>query len=258
MWTLVASNALLVLAMVSALWLWSVYRRDASVIDPWWSMGSLLVTARTTLATGVTPAKVLLVSAVALWALRLWWHLTRRAIGKPEDPRYQAFRARFGAARYWWVSFFQVFLLQGGLMLVISAPLQLASAAPSPDPVAWNDVAGLALFVVGFAFEAIGDHQLTRFRGDPAMKGRVLDTGLWRYTRHPNYFGEAVMAWGFWLSAIDRPYGVMTAFAPALMTFLLLRVSGVTLLEAQLTKTRPGYAEYVRKTSSFWPRSPRA
>jgi steroid 5-alpha reductase family enzyme len=251
-----AANALSVFALVTALWVWSVYRRDASIIDPWWSMGFLLVTLRTAFATGFTPAKTLLVGVVALWALRLWWHLTRRAIGKAEDPRYRAFRRHYGPERYWWVSYPQVFLLQGALVLVVSLPLQLAAAATAPDPLAWNDLAGLALFTVGFVFEALGDHQLTRFREDPTMKGRVLDTGLWRYTRHPNYFGEAVMAWGFWLAALDRPYGFATAIAPALMTFLLLRVSGVTMLEAQLVKTRPGYADYVRRTSSFWPRKP--
>ena len=255
--SLLAGNALAVFALVTTLWLWSVYRRDASVIDPWWSMGSLLVTARTAVVTGITPGKTLLLAMVGAWALRLFGHLTLRARGAPEDPRYQAFRRRFGAERYWWVSYFQVFLLQGVLMLLVSAPLQLAAAAPAPDPLAWNDLAALALFAAGFTFEAVGDWQLARFRRDPSSKGRALDTGLWRYTRHPNYFGEAVLQWGLWLAALDRPWGWFSALAPALMTWLLLRVSGVAMLERQLTKTRPGYEDYVRRTSAFFPWPPR-
>ncbi len=253
---LLVGNALSVLALMTALWVWSVVRRDASVVDPWWSMGFLLITARSIWVTGATPGKVALGGAVALWALRLWAHLTLRARGKPEDPRYQAFRARYGAERYWWVSYFQVFLLQGVLMFLIAAPLQVACSAAAPDALRWNDLAGLCLFAAGFFFEALGDWQLTRFRNDPAMRGRVLDTGLWRYTRHPNYFGESLMAWGFWLCAYDQRLGLATVFAPVLMTFLLLNVSGVTLLEQQLVKSRPGYADYVRRTSAFWPRRP--
>jgi steroid 5-alpha reductase family enzyme len=256
--SLLAGNALAVFAMVTALWLWSVYRRDASIIDPWWSMGFLLVTARTAFATGVTPAKTLLLAMVAVWALRLFGHLTVRARGAPEDPRYQAFRRRFGAERYWWVSYFQVFLLQGVLVLLVSAPLQLAASYSAPDSIASHDLAALAVFTVGFLFEAVGDWQLARFRRDPASKGRALDTGLWRYTRHPNYFGEAVLQWGLWLTALDQPWGPAAALAPALMTWLLLRVSGVTMLERQLTKTRPAYEDYVRRTSAFLPWPPRA
>lgn len=255
--SLVTGNALSVLALMGALWVWSVVRRDASVVDPWWSMGFLLVAVRTVAVTGATPAKLCLLALVALWAVRLWVHLLVRSIGRPEDPRYQAFRARYGADRYWWVSLFQVFLLQGALMLLVTLPLQLACAAPGPDPIGPHDLAGIGLFALGFVFESVGDAQLTRFRNDPASRGRVLDTGLWRYTRHPNYFGESLMAWGLWLCALDRPWGPWSALSPALMTWLLLRVSGVAMLERQLVKTRPGYEDYVRRTSAFVPMPPR-
>ncbi|MHB1846613.1 MAG: DUF1295 domain-containing protein [Deltaproteobacteria bacterium] len=247
-------NVALVFGLMTALWVVSVRLRDASIVDPWWSMAFLLVTGHTALRTGVTPAKVLLLFVVGAWSLRLWLHLLLRSRGRPEDPRYASFRRRFGPQRYWWVSFFQVFLLQGSLALLISAPLQLAAAAAPPGPIAVTDLAGLVLFAAGFLFEAVADWQLQSFRRDAANRGKVLDTGLWRWSRHPNYFGEAVLWWGFWLLALGQPLGWATALAPALMTFLLLRVSGVTLLDAHLKSSKPGYEDYARRTSTFVPR----
>ncbi len=251
-------NAALVLGLMTLLWLTSVARRDASIVDPWWGMAFLLVTANTALRTGLTPAKTMLLIVVATWAVRLWLHLLLRSRGKPEDPRYAQFRKRYGAERYWWVSFFQVFVLQGCLVLFISAPLQFAASAPLPDSIGGVQIAGLALFTMGLLFEAVADWQLQAFRGDPARRGTVLDTGLWRWSRHPNYFGEAVLWWGFWLFALSRPLGLATVVGPALMTFLLLKVSGVSLLDAHLKRSKPGYEDYVRRTSAFVPRRPRA
>jgi len=256
--SLVASSAALVLGLMTALWVASVLRRDASLVDPWWSISFLLIAANTALRTGLTPAKLLLLAMVAAWALRLWGYLLLRSRGRPEDPRYAAFRERYGPHRYWWVSFFQVFLLQGTLALLISAPLQLAAAAPAPDPISAVDALGLLLFTAGFACEVVADGQLHAHRRDPARKGQVLDRGLWRYSRHPNYFGEALLWWGLWCCALDRPYGWPSALAPVLMTFLLLRVSGVPMMDAHLAKTRPGHADYVRRTSAFLPRPPRS
>jgi steroid 5-alpha reductase family enzyme len=252
------ADAALVLGMMSLLWLLSVHKSDVSIVDPWWSFGFLVITLQGVLRTERTPAKLLLLGLVATWSLRLWAHLLWRSRGRPEDPRYAAFRQRFGPQRYWWLSYFQVFLLQGLLMLIISAPLVVATAAAPPDPIGPAQLLGAALVVVGFLFEAIADHQLTTFRGDPARRGQVLDRGLWRYSRHPNYFGEALLWWGYYVLALPQPYGWATIFAPALMSFLLLRVSGVTMLDAHLSRTKPGYAEYVRRTSAFFPRPPRA
>lgn len=254
---LAAQSFGLVMALVSVLWLVSVVRRDVSIIDPWWSIAFLLVTAHSALATGLGLAKVALLALVALWAIRLWLHLLVRSRGKGEDPRYAAFRARYGAERYWWLSFFQVFLLQGCLAFVISAPLQVSASAPAADSVSLADWLGLALFAVGFGFEAVGDAQLLAFQRDPAMRGRVLDRGLWRYTRHPNYFGECLLGWGFWVCTLDQPYGWATVFAPILMTFLLLKVSGVAMLDAHLSSSKPGYRDYIERTSAFFPRPPR-
>lgn len=254
----IAANAVVVAVMFSALWVASVRLRDASIVDPWWSVGFLAVALRTVASSGLSSPKVLLVTMVAIWSLRLSWHLHRRARGKPEDPRYQSFRERFGAERYWWVSFFQVFVLQGVLLLVVSAPLQCALAVQGEDPLRWNDVVGAAVWLVGFLFEAVGDAQLQAFRGDPTKRGAVLDTGLWRYTRHPNYFGDALLWWGFGLCALDAPGGALALVGPLVMTVLLRRVSGVTMLEPMLARTRPGYAEYVRRTSPFIPWWPKA
>ena len=255
--SLLGWNALLVFGVMTALWMVSVRLRDASIVDPWWSIAFLLVAGRTALRTGMTPAKAVMLILVAIWSLRLGIHLFMRSRGKPEDPRYASFRRRYGANRYWWVSFFQVFLLQGCLVLLISFPLQLAAAALPPGRITVTDVAGALIFTIGFLVEAVADWQLQSYRRDPSNRGKVLDIGLWRWSRHPNYFGEAVLWWGFWLLALGQPLGWATVFAPALMTFLLLKVSGVTMLDAHLKNSKPGYDDYVRRTSAFVPRRPR-
>ena len=255
---LLAGNAALVFALMTILWIVSVRLRDASIVDPWWSIAFLLVAAHTVLRTGITPGKALLLAAVAAWALRLWLHLLLRSLGRPEDPRYAAFRAKYGPERYWWFSYFQVFLLQGALVVFISAPLQLAGAASSPDPVSITDLLGLGAFLTGFGIEAVADAHLARYRraraaSGPGAPGPVLESGLWRFSRHPNYFGEALLWWSFWLLALDAPWGWATVFAPALMTFLLVKVSGVAMLDAHMAAKRPEYAEYMRRTSGFVP-----
>lgn len=248
------SNVVIEAALMLALWVVSVVRRDASIVDPWWSIGFVLIAANTVWQTGLTPGKGLLLGLVVIWGLRLWLHLLVRSIGKAEDVRYQAFRQKYGPARYWWVSLFQVFVLQGILVIIISAPLQMILSASVPDDLTAWDLVGAAAFAVGFAFEAIGDWQLTAFRRNSANRGRILDSGVWRYTRHPNYFGDALLWWGFWLCGLDLGWGVVgTAYAPALMTFLLVRVSGVRLLDAHLAATRPGYAAYMARTPGFIP-----
>ncbi len=257
MLSLVLSNAAWLVLLVSALWVVSVFLRDVSIIDPWWSIGQLIVLARTVFVTGASRAKVLMVGMVGVWAIRLFVHLLQRSIGKAEDPRYTAFREKFGAKRYVWVSYFQVFLLQAFLMLVVSAPLFVAGAAPVDESIRWNDWAGAAVCVIGFTIEAVADAQLAAFRKDASKKGSVLDSGLFRLSRHPNYFGETLFAWGAWIMAADAPYGLATVFAPIVMTWLLVRVSGVSLLDEHMLRTKQGYADYMRRTSSFvpWPPS---
>ena len=260
---LVLGNAALVLVLMTALWAVSVFLKDASIVDPWWSIGFLLVTVYTAARTGLTPGKTLLLAMVGAWAIRLWLYLLARSRGKAEDPRYAGFRRKYGADRYWWISFFQVFVLQGFLIVLISAPLQLAGAARAPDPISLTDLLGLVLFAAGLAIEVVADAQLSAFRGarargGPGAPGPVLDSGLWRYSRHPNYFGEAVLWWGLFLCALDEPRGWVTVLAPALMTFLLVKVSGVAMLDAHMAAKRPEYADYIRRTSAFVPRPPKA
>lgn len=252
------ANAAIVGALMLVLWVVSVIRVDASIVDPWWSMAFLFVAGRTAVGQPLTPARVLLLGLVVVWAVRLWAFLLVRNAGRGEDPRYRAFRERFGPERYWWVSLFQVFGLQGLLVLIIASPLVVAFAAPGVGPIGPWSVLGAVLVLVGLGFEAVGDWQLARWKASAPERGAVFDRGLWRYTRHPNYFGEAVLWWGFWLSSLPAPEGVATVFAPVLMTYLLLRVSGVSLLEDGMRRTKPAYADYVDRTSAFFPWPPRA
>ena len=252
--------AVVVLAAVLLLWLVSLARHDASVVDPFWGPGFVLV-ALTAYAVGEghEPRRLLIVGMTALWGLRLGAHLLRRNLREGEDRRYRAMRAYWGAS-FAWVSLLTVFLLQGTLMWLISWPIQAAVTAAQPQRFGVLDAIGLLVWSVGFLFEAVGDHQLRRFKADPANSGRVLDRGVWAYTRHPNYFGDALVWWGIFLVAAGTPGGWLTVFAPLMMTFFLLRVSGVTMLERDIAERRPAYRDYVERTSAFipWPPKERA
>ena len=261
--TTLGINALVALGTVSLLWVVSVFKRDVSIVDPFWAPLFAIIYASTLAQSALSPAKVLLAVMVFAWAARLGGYLLWRNWGQPEDFRYVSFRNHYGAERYWWFSFFQVFLLQGALAFVVSAPLQLAGESVAPDAIGAFDIAGALVFAVGFVFEALGDYQLLVFKRNPENKGKLLTTGLWAWTRHPNYFGNAAMWWGFGLSALDaRAFdtavlGAVALLGPLLMTFLLLRVSGVSLLERHLAKTKPGFEAYVANTPAFFPRRPR-
>jgi len=244
-----------VLLLMTLIWLLSVKLRDASVVDSFWGPGFLLATV-VYWQTGhaYAPRGILVVILVTIWGLRLAWHIARRNHGKGEDPRYQAFRAHYGPG-YWWISFFQVYLLQGALLWIISIPLLAAQWSAVPAEWTVFDAVGCTVFGIGLLFEAVGDAQLAAFKKNPANQGQVMTQGLWRYTRHPNYFGDAVVWWGLFLVACSTG-AWLTVLSPVLMTTLLTRVSGVSLLERTMSK-RPGYAEYIARTSSFFPRPPR-
>jgi steroid 5-alpha reductase family enzyme len=243
-----------ILAAMTLLWLLSLRLRDASIADPFWGPGFAIVTATYYLVDGRFGARGTLALVLVLaWASRLGWHLLRRNRREGEDPRYRAMRARHGD-RFGRVSLFSVFWLQGGLLWLISAPL--FGSVISDAPLGAWDFAGAVVFALGLVMETVADLQLKRFRADPARKGTVLDTGLWRYSRHPNYFGETVLWWGLGLLGIGAG-AWWTLAGPAVITFLLLRVSGVTMLEEGLMKSKPGYDEYVRRTSAFVPLPPR-
>lgn len=242
------------LAAMAMLWLVSLRLKDASIVDIFWGMGFVLVTVTYAVLVpdGLRERKLLSLAMVAAWGMRLSFHLARRNWGRPEDYRYAAWREQYGAS--WPLrSLFQVFWLQAVLLWLVSTPLLAAQA--SSAPLTLLDGLGAAVWLTGLAFEAIGDAQLARFKANPANKGKVLDTGLWRYTRHPNYFGDAVVWWGIYIIALAGG-GWWTIYSPVLMTYLLVRVSGVTMLERDLKQKKPEYAAYILRTSAFIPRPP--
>lgn len=252
---LLACAAVIALMML-LLWLVSLKIGDVSFIDAFWAFGFVAVAASAlALGQGHMIALVLAVTTT-LWGLRLGFYLLRRWAGHGPDPRYVAMIARTRQPR-WLFTLVMVFALQGVLLWIISLPLQLAAATPVVEARGWLLWPGLALWLTGLLFEVIGDAQLARFRADPAKAGTVLDTGLWRYTRHPNYFGDACLWWGLYLIAATTSGGIWAFASPLLMTGLLLKLSGVPLLEKRLKKTRPGYADYCARTSTFIPWPPR-
>ena len=256
--TLFAATLAFVAAAMLLLWLLSLRLRDASIVDIWWGPGFAAIAAFSFwLGPGGDPARgALLVGLAAAWGLRLGAYLFWRNAGKPEDYRYQAMRRRHGE-RFARVSLVSVFGLQGALMWFVSLPLQVGQTGGATGGLGALDAVGAAVVAAGLLCESLGDLQLARFKADPANAGRVMDRGLWRYTRHPNYFGDCVVWWGLWLVACGAPGGVYTILSPAVMTWLLLRVSGVAMLERGLVKRKPAYADYIARTSAFVPLPPR-
>jgi steroid 5-alpha reductase family enzyme len=248
---------LLILSLMILLWLVSLALKNSSIVDIFWGTGFVIVTWAAFLLTpeGFMPRKLLLSGLVTLWGLRLSLHILTRNWGKAEDFRYQVWRKEAGAA-WWWRSFFKVFLLQGVILWIVAAPLLAAQVMLQPAQLTWLDFLALPVWLTGFFFEAAGDLQLVRFKANPANKGKVLRTGVWRYTRHPNYFGDAAQWWAYYLIALAAG-GWWTIFSPIIMSTLLMRVSGVTLLEKTLKEEKPGYKEYIQTTSEFIPWFPR-
>lgn len=246
-----------ILTVLTLVWLGSVRLRDASIADVCWGPGFVLLAwVYFVLSPVRTPRAWLVALLITLWGARLALHIFRRNHGKGEDPRYRAMRASHGPA-FWWRSLFTVFWLQGALLWFVALPLLVVARASAPAALTPLDGLGVLIFIVGFGFEVVGDHQLERFRAESENLGKVLDRGLWRYTRHPNYFGDAMLWWGVYVVAASTPGGWLTALSPSLMTLLLTRVSGVTLLEDGLKASKPGYRDYVTRTPAFFPWFPR-
>ena len=250
------TNAAVVLGLMTAMWLVSLALRDASIVDIFWGAGFAVIAWVTFFAAdGSQARRMLLLVLTTLWGLRLALYLAWRNIGKGEDYRYRAMRKRYGD-RFPLISYGTVFLLQGALMWVVSLPVQAGQVPGSPDGLIWLDFVGIALWLIGIFFETVGDIQLARFKADPANAGKVMDRGLWRYTRHPNYFGDFMVWWGLYAIALATGDAWWTVVGPLLMSFLLLRVSGVALLEKSLNKRREGYADYAARTNAFFPGPP--
>ena len=245
-----------ILAYVTLGWVLSVRLGDASIVDIMWGGGFVLQAWVYYWGSEARTTRGLLIAAlVTVWGVRLAGYLFQRNAGKGEDYRYQRMRAKVGPA-FWWRSFVTVFVLQGLLMWVIAMPLFAAQRTTEAGALSALDFAGAALWAIGLFFEVGGDAQLVRFKRDTANKGKLLTTGLWKYTRHPNYFGDAAMWWGLYLIAVAAG-GWWTIFGPILMTYFLLKVSGAALLERGLKKSKPGYEDYMRRTSGFVPWPPK-
>ncbi|MCS6946496.1 MAG: DUF1295 domain-containing protein [Steroidobacteraceae bacterium] len=237
----------------TAVWSLSVRLHNVAIVDILWGPMFLVAALCYAATQSGGPRTLIVLGLVAIWALRLAVYLTVRNWGAGEDRRYRAIRAR-NEPGFAWKSLYLIFGFQAALAALVSLPLLGAIAGEAP--LGGFDAAGVALWAIGFYFEAVGDWQLARFKADPANRGKVMDRGLWRYTRHPNYFGDCCVWWGFYLLAVGA--GAWWSLpGPVLMTVLLLRVSGVALLERDLGARRPGYADYIERTSAFFPWPPR-
>ncbi len=248
---------LLIVILVTLLWIVSVVITNVSIVDLFWGTGFVVVNAFYFLYSGdFYSRKILLLILVTLWGLRLSIYLTWRNAGKGEDFRYKEFRKNYGPERYWWFSYFQTFLLQGFLIMLVSLPLLGINTQTDSDGLTWLDYLGLTVFVVGFIFETGGDYQLAKFKGNPNNKGKVLNTGFWKYTRHPNYFGDSAVWWSFGIFSLASG-AYWQVVGSIIMTLLIIKVSGVALLEKTLNTAKPQYREYIRKTNSFFPWFPK-
>ena len=250
-------NAAVLLTIMVGLWGLSIRIGDVSFIDSFWAIGFVIVAwISFFLADGVFERKLLLAVLTTIWGLRLGGYLLYRWRKEGPDKRYVALLSKAGDKRHQ-VSLRKVFLLQGVLLWIVSLPLQLGQAPAAPASLGLLAYAGVALCLIGIAFETIGDWQLMKFKQNPDNAGKALDTGLWRYTRHPNYFGDACVWWGLYLIAAETIAGRFSIVGPLLLTFLLVKWSGAALLERRLKRSRPEYADYIARTSAFIPMPPK-
>ena len=253
--SILSGTALVILVYMTLAFLIALWKTRNDLADVAWGLGFIVVAVASIWMSGViTFAKVVILLLVIAWGVRLATHVYARNRGKPEDFRYATWRREWG--RHVVIrSYLQIFLLQGLFMWLVSFPIMVAGAAATETATGWI-VAGTLVWIIGFGFESIGDAQLARFRADPANKGHIIASGLWRYSRHPNYFGEVVQWWGIWLIALGAPMGWLGVVGPVAITLLILFVSGVPMLEKHFAG-RPEWEEYKRRTSKFVPWFPR-
>lgn len=255
--TAMTTAAIAIVVLMLATWLLSLVLKNASIVDIVWGLGFVLVAwaVRLRVDDGLAVRQNVLVAMTTIWGLRLGGYLFWRNHGKGEDYRYRAMRKHWGP-RFPIISLGTVFGLQGVLMFTVSLPVQLGQTRIEPD-LGVLAYLGIAVWAIGIFFEWVGDAQLARFKGDPTNQGKVMNRGLWKFTRHPNYFGDACVWWGIALVAAETTVGKFGLIGALVMTILLRRVSGVVLLEKSLSKRKEGYAEYVARTSPFFPRPPK-
>jgi steroid 5-alpha reductase family enzyme len=252
------ASAACALGLMICVWLASIPLRDASIVDVAWGLGFVAIAwACFAVGDGDRDRRLLLAILVTVWGARLAFHVGRRNAGKGEDRRYAAMRERDGR-RFAVRSLYRVFLVQGVAMWIVSLPLQAGGSLGGARGLGVLDAVGAAVWLVGFGFESIGDLQLTRFKAQPANRSAVMGRGLWRYTRHPNYFGDATLWWGLGLIGLGAGASAAWGLAgPVLDTLLLTRVSGKPMLERDIDRRRPGYREYIERTSGFVPLPPK-
>ena len=251
-----ALTALCIVVMMVALWIVSLIKKDASIVDIFWGLGFVMVgLASWQLSDANSQRGTALAVLTTLWGVRLGGYLYWRNHGKGEDFRYQAMRKHYGS-KFALKSLLIVFGLQGVLMWIVSLPVQLGQMT-NDAKIGVVGFIGIAVWAVGFLFESVGDIQLARFKSNSANVGKVMDKGLWKFTRHPNYFGDACAWWGIALIAAEARIGLFGIIGALVMNILLLKYSGVPILEKSINKRRPGYEEYQRRTSSFVPRLPK-
>jgi len=249
---LMFNAALVALAMV-VLWLLSLRLKDAGIVDIFWGLGFVLVSWSTFAVVPTGLRGVILTVLTTVWGVRLAGYIGRRNHGKGEDSRYKAMRDYRGNS-FWWFSLISVFALQGVVMWLISLPVQIGQVAEASMGIL--NFAGVGIWLIGFLFESVGDYQLAKFKSIPDSRGKVMDRGLWRFTRHPNYFGNAMIWWGLFFVAATWST-VWLVISPIFMTFLLVKVSGVALLERNLAGRSEEYRDYIQRTSAFIPWPPK-
>jgi len=251
--TTIGWNLAAVAAMMIIGWLVSLAYRNVTIVDSLWGLGFVLIAWLTYFASdGFWGRKLLLAILVTLWGLRLTAYLSWRNWGKGEDPRYGGWRNK-SSERFWIVSLFKVFVLQALFLWIIALALQIGQLATTPAALTRLDLLGTIVWTTGFIFESVGDWQLAQFKSDPANKGRVMDHGLWAYTRHPNYFGEFLVWWGVFLVTLSIPNSWWTILSPLIVTAVLLKMTGIALTEKALIENRPGYSDYIKRTRAFIP-----
>jgi steroid 5-alpha reductase family enzyme len=255
---LLLNSAVATAGLVLGVWVLSLRLGDASIIDVFWGLGFVLIAWLCFALGNGPPGRRLALAAMAtVWGLRLAVHIGRRNHGQTEDYRYAGLRERDGR-RFWLTSLYRIYLVQAVLMWIVALPLVAGSADGTSGDLGPLHGIGVGVWAIGLAFEAVGDLQLARFKAEPGSGGQVMDRGLWRYTRHPNYFGDVVVWWGIGIVALGGGGGAWWALlGPAVNTLILARLTGKPLLESTIADRRPGYADYVERTSGFVPRPPR-
>ncbi len=250
-------TALLLFCFMCLVFLLALRLEDNSIVDIAYGLGFVLIGWSGSLVYGTGDARqLLLLALVSIWGLRLAGHIAARKRNEEgEDPRYQQWRESWGKT-FVWRSFLQIYLLQGTVIYLVALPMLLVIRDPG-GPLGWLDLFGVLIWLFGFAFEAIGDWQLLQFKGDTKNRGRIMRYGLWRFTRHPNYFGEATLWWGIFLIALGAPFGWLAIISPLLIDFLLLKVSGIPMLEERYVGN-PEFERYQQRTSAFFPWFPKS